>query len=267
MTFKRSRSLVAIGAVLAFGIYGVASAAPVSGDSPVNGAAVPADVHSGSVALGGECANAGYISFSGQQLLECKDGKWAGIKSSDLSKPNLAAAPQPALEPHDSRVVALTINVKTESSAKGLGVFGSAPSTSQISVPMYIANGRHGYVEDGTVTNYVSSVEPCKDDAKKICLETSDLKSGLRVEAAPRVLPTGDVLLDIGVQNSVLESLRNFSSDIGTVQLPDVSHCGFSASVALTPGVETLVNTCNQAGRNEQVFVTAKVEDLKASAH
>jgi hypothetical protein len=266
MTFKRSRSLVAIGAVLAFGICGVVSAAPVSGDSPVNGFAVATDVHSGSVALGGECSGAS-ITFSGQQLLECKDGKWAGIKSSDLTTPNLAAAPQPAMEPHDSRVVALTINVKTESSAKGLGVFGAAPSTSRISVPMYIGNGRHGYVEDGTVTNYVSSVQPCKDDAKKICLETSDLKSGLRVEAAPRVLPTGDIFLDIGVQNSVLESLRNFSSDIGTVQLPDVSHCGFSASVALTPGVETLVNTCNQAGRNEQVFVTATVEDLKASAH
>jgi hypothetical protein len=51
---------------------------------------------------------------------------------------------------------------------------------------------------------------------------------------------------------------------MGTIQLPSVKHCSFSGSLELKPGIQTLVSTCTVGSNTERLYVTAKIDSLKA---
>ena len=154
----------------------------------------------------------------------------------------------------NAKVVQITLSIKSEKSDKSALVLLTA------------ADGVSTNVEERTSTSYVSSIAPCKDNPAKTCAEYSDLKTGFAFGVLPRVLPNGDVLLDLVYDSARLNFMRDSKSDIGTIQLPDVSKNGFKSMVKVKAGVETVVNSAFDASGKQEVAVTVKFVDPKTGA-
>lgn len=154
----------------------------------------------------------------------------------------------------NAKVVQITLTIKSDKSDK------------VASVVLTAADGVSTNVDERSSTSYVSSIAPCKDNPAKSCAEYSDLKTGFAFGVLPHVLPNGDVILDLAYDSAHLNSMRDIKSDMGTVQLPDVSKNGFKSSVKVKAGVETVVNSASDAIGKQDVAVTVKLVDLKTGA-
>lgn len=154
----------------------------------------------------------------------------------------------------NAKVLQITLSIKSDKSDKGASVVLTA------------ADGVSTNVDERSSVSYVSSIAPCKDNPAKTCAEYSDLKTGFAFGVLPRVLPNGDVLLDLVYDSARLNSMRDFKSDIGTIQLPDVSKNGFKSAVKVKAGVETVVNSATDASGKQDVAVTVKLVDPKTGA-
>ncbi|MCW3700714.1 hypothetical protein [Burkholderia cenocepacia] len=154
----------------------------------------------------------------------------------------------------NAKVVQITLSIKSDKGDKATSVVLTA------------ADGVSTNVDEHTSISYVSAIAPCKDNPTKNCVSYADLKTGFDFGVLPRVLPNGDVLLDLVYDSARLNSMRDFKADIGTIQLPDVSKNGFKSAVKVKAGVETVVNSASDASGKQDVVVTVKLVDPKTGA-
>ncbi len=153
--------------------------------------------------------------------------------------------------------------------AKGVQITLSIKSdnTDKVStVVLTAADGVNTNVDERSSTSYVSSIAPCKDNPAKICAEYSELKTGFTISVLPRVLPNDVVLLDLVYDSARLNAMRDFKSDIGTIQLPVVWNNGFKSAVKVKAGVATVVNSQFDANCRQDVVMTVKIVDPKTGA-
>ncbi|MBN3776871.1 hypothetical protein G3O06_04710 [Burkholderia sp. Ac-20345] len=148
----------------------------------------------------------------------------------------------------NAKVVQITLSIKGDKAT---------------SVVLTAADGVSTNVDEHTSISYVSAIAPCKDNPAKTCVSYADLKTGFDFGVLPRVLPNGEVLLDLVYDSARLNSMRDFKSDLGTIQLPDVSKNGFKSAVKVKAGVETVVNSATDANGKQDVAVTVKLVDPK----
>lgn len=239
---KITRALRAISLTMAFGVSGAAVAAQSSVNAIDQAAALAARV-----AHDNRCHDRGSVTATEHGALQCDGHKWKALEGAGRR----TGEDQSDAARH-RRIVALTVEVR-----------GSENITALLSA----RDGAMAEFGSGEKQSYVSSVEPCKDDPKKFCTGASDLKSGITIEAIPRVLPAGDVSVNMVFDDSKVESLQSLSGN-NPLQLPNVTHTGFAGEARLAPGVRTLVSRYMSAGNTLEIYVTAAIDDGNTfSAH